>query len=134
VNPAALPASGELAGRVLLALLFIAEAFIKLSAYDGAVRYAEAYGVPGWTLPLAIVLELGGGLLIAIGWQTRLLALAFAGFCLSTALIFHTKFSDGNQLVHFLKDVALIGAFLTIAARGTGAWSVDAWLAKRRAI
>lgn len=133
MNPAALAAVGELAGRILLALLFIIEAFIKLNGYEGAVRYAEAYGVPGWTLPFAIPLELGGGLLIAIGWQTRLLALAFAGFCLITALIFHTKLSDGNQLVHFLKDLGLAGAFLILAARGAGALSVDAWLAKRRA-
>jgi putative oxidoreductase len=91
-----------------------------------------AYGVPGALLPLAIATELGCGALILVGWQTRLAALALSGFCLVAAAIFHTKFSDNNQVLHFAKDIALAGAFLFIAGRGAGRFSVDAVLARGR--
>lgn len=115
-----------LAGRVLLALLFVIEAWIKLNGYAGAVGYMQAFGIPGFLLPGAIGVELVGGALIAVGWHTRPAALALAGFCIVTPLIFHTKFSDANQLLHFLKDFAIAGGFLVLAAHGAGAWSVDA--------
>ena len=119
--------AGELAGRILLGLLFVLEAFMKLGAYADAVRYTVAYGVPAQLLPAAIVLELGGGLMVMAGWHTRIAALCLSTFCASVAMIFHTKFSDLNQLTHFQKDFALAGAFLVIWARGAGAFSLDAW-------
>jgi putative oxidoreductase len=91
-----------------------------------------AYGVPGALLPLAIAIELGCGALIVIGSQTRLAALALSGFCLVAAAIFHTKFSDTNQVLHFAKDIALAGAFLFVAGRGAGRFSIDAVFARRR--
>lgn len=118
---------GELAGRMLLGLLFVLEAFSKLGAYSDAVRYSVAYGVPALLLPGAIALELGAGIMVITGCCTRLAAPALSAFCLIVALIFHTKFSDINQLVHFQKDFALAGAFLVLWARGAGALSVDAW-------
>jgi putative oxidoreductase len=86
----------------------------------------EAYGVPALLLPLALAVELGAGLMIAFGYATRLAALALAGFCLLAALVFHTGFGERNQLLHFEKDLALAGAFLVLAARGAGAFSLDA--------
>ena len=77
-------------------------------------------------MPLAIAIELGAGLLIALGYSTRLAALALAGFCLLAAFVFHTSFGDRNQLLHFTKDLALAGAFLILSARGAGALSLDA--------
>ncbi|MBX9828092.1 MAG: DoxX family protein [Xanthobacteraceae bacterium] len=124
--------AAEAAGRVLLAGLFLYEGFVKLRGYDLAVQYMAAYGVPGALLPLAIATELGCGALILIGWQTKLAALALSGFCLLAAAIFHTKFSDTNQVLHFAKDVALAGAFLFVAGRGAGRFSLDAVLAGRR--
>lgn len=118
---------GELAGRTLLGLLFVLEAFSKLGAYSDAVRYSVAYGVPALLLPGAIALELGGGIMVITGCYTRVAAFALSGFCVVVALIFHTKFSDLNQLVHFQKDFALAGAFLVLWARGAGALSIDAW-------
>lgn len=118
--------SAELAGRLLLGLLFVLEVNSKLQHYGLAVNYMAAYGLPALLLPPAIVLELGGGLMIMAGWQTRIAAAALAAFCAATALIFHTKFSDLNQLAHFEKDLALAGAFLVIWAKGAGAWSLDA--------
>jgi putative oxidoreductase len=91
-----------------------------------------AYGVPGALLPFAVAIELGCGALIIVGWQTRLAALALSGFCLIAAAIFHTKFSDANQVLHFAKDIALAGAFLFVAGRGAGRFSVDAAFARSR--
>ena len=121
--------AADAAGRALLASLFLYEGVAKLRIYDLAVQYMAAYGVPGALLPLAIATELGCGALILIGWQTRLAALALSGFCLVAAVIFHTKFSDNNQVLHFAKDIALAGAFLFVAGRGAGRFSVDAVLA-----
>jgi putative oxidoreductase len=122
---------GELVGRALLGLLFVLEAAMKLASYADAARYTTAYGVPAQLLPAAIALELVAGTMIIAGWGTRIAALALSAFCFVVALIFHTKFSDQNQLIHFQKDIALAGAFLVIWARGAGALSVDAWLARR---
>jgi putative oxidoreductase len=122
--------AGDLAGRTLLGLLFVLEAFMKLGAYTDAVRYTVAYGVPAQLLPAAIALELGAGLMMIVGWKTRIAAFVLSGFCVMVALIFHAKFSDLNQLIHFQKDFALAGAFLVVWAQGAGAFSIDAWLAQ----
>jgi putative oxidoreductase len=124
--------AADAAGRVLLAALFLYEGVVKLRGYDLAVQYMAAYGVPGALLPLAIATELGCGALILIGWQTRLAGLALSGFCIVAAAIFHTKFSDTNQVLHFAKDIALAGAFLFVAGRGAGRFSLDAVFARRR--
>jgi putative oxidoreductase len=121
-----------LAGRLLLGGIFLHEAWSKLAAYSGAVAYMEAFGVPGLLLPLAIAAELGGGLLIVFGFYTRAAALVLAAFCVATAILFHTNFSDRNQLLHFEKDLAIAGGFLVLFGCGAGAWALDA-LAKRRA-
>jgi putative oxidoreductase len=121
------PNLADLVGRMLLASLFIAEASSKIAGYEGAGRYMAAFGLPPQLLPAAIAIELLGGLMLALGWQTRLAALALAAFCLMAAVIFHTKFTDRNQLIHFEKDMALAGAFLIVAARGACRLSVDCW-------
>jgi len=119
-------AAGALAGRLLLAALFLHEAFSKLAAYSAALAYMQAFGVPGQPLPLAIALELGGGLLLLYGYHTRAAALLLAGFCVATAVLFHTKFGDRNQLLHFEKDFAIAGGLLVLFAHGGGAWALDA--------
>ena len=124
--------AADAAGRVLLASLFLYEGYVKLRGYDLAVQYAAAYGVPSVLLPLAIATELGCGALIVVGFLTRLAALALSGFCLVTAVIFHTKFSDTNQVLHFAKDLALAGAFLVVAGRGAGRYSLDALFSRNR--
>jgi len=124
--------AAEAAGRVLLAALFLYEAYVKLKGYDAAVGYADTFGVPAVLLPFAIAVELGGGTLIVLGLLTRLAALALAVFCLVTAFIFHTKFSLTNEVLHFGKDIALAGAFLFVAGRGAGRFSLDARLFGQR--
>ena len=121
VEPAA-----ALFGRFLLSALFLHEAWSKLTGYSLTIAYMQAFGVPAQLLPLAIAFELGCGLLIMFGYQTRIAALLLAGFCVTTAILFHTRFTDRNQLLHFEKDLAIAGGFLLVFAQGSGRWSMDA--------
>ena len=113
------------AGRVLLSLLFFWGGFGKITHYAGAQGYMEKFGVPGELLPLVILTELGGGLALLLGWKTRWVALALAGFCLLSALIFHNDFGDKTQFIQLLKNLGLAGGFLVLAAAGPGALSLD---------
>jgi putative oxidoreductase len=125
--------AAALLGRLLLSALFLHEAFAKLTGYATTLAYMEMFGVPGAMLPLAIAAELGGGLAILAGFQTRIAALMLAGFCVATAFLFHTRLGVRNELLHFEKDFAIAGGFLMLAAFGAGAWSVDAWMRQRSA-
>jgi putative oxidoreductase len=124
-------AAAALAGRLLLAALFLHEAFSKLAAYSAALAYMQAFGIPAQLLPLAIALELSCGLLILCGYHTRAAALLLAAFCIATAVLFHTRFGDRNQLLHFEKDLAIAGGLLVLFAQGGGAWALDALRAPR---
>jgi putative oxidoreductase len=124
--------AAALVGRFLLAALFIHEAWSKLTGYELALAYMSAYGVPAALLPVAIAVEVGCGLLILAGFQTRIAALLLAGFCVATAVLFHTKLGDRNQLLHFEKDFAIAGGLLVLFAHGGGAWALDTlWQRKR---
>ena len=116
----------DLSGRVLIAALFVVSGAGKLGAYAGTQGYMAAHGVPGALLPLVIALELGGGALVVAGLWTRTAALAMAAFTLLAAAIFHANFGDQIQQIMFLKNLAIAGGFLLLAARGAGAWSLDA--------
>jgi putative oxidoreductase len=125
-------APAVLAGRILLATMFVLSGFTKISAYSGTQQYMEAVGVPGVLLPLVIVLELVGGLMIAAGFFTRITALALAGFTLLSAVLFHADFGDQMQTILFLKNLSIAGGFLMLTAFGPGALSVDARLHRGR--
>lgn len=114
-----------LAGRFLLAAIFIHAGWGKIGGYEATVAYMARGGVPGILLPLVIAVELLGGILIVIGWQTRLVALGLAAFSILAALLFHMNFADRNQEIHFMKNLAIAGGFLALAAGGPGAWSID---------
>ena len=118
-------------GRLLLAAIFLHEAWSKLIGYAAALAYMKAFGVPAWLLPFAIAVEAGCAFLIVIGYRTRLAALVLAGFCIATAALFHTKLGDRNQLLHFEKNLAMAGGFLVLLAHGGGAWAIDAWRRRR---
>ncbi|QRM30304.1 DoxX family protein [Microvirga sp. VF16] len=119
------------AARLMLAFIFVVEGWNKIGYYEGTVQYMENHGVPGMLLPLVIVTELGGGLLIACGFQTRLAALALGSFCVLTAILFHRNIADISEFIHFNKDLAIAGGFLLLVAFGAGDWSIDAWQAQR---
>ncbi|MCX7072586.1 MAG: DoxX family protein [Gammaproteobacteria bacterium] len=116
----------ELAGRILLAAMFLLAGLNKITGYAGTVGYMESVGVPGALLPGVIALEVLGALAVIVGFQTRLVALALAGFTLAAALLFHANFADQIQMILFLKNVSIAGAFLLLAANGAGSLSLDA--------
>jgi len=118
--------AAALIGRLLLSVLFLHEAWSKLAAYSAAVAYMQAFAVPGQLLPLAIATELGCGVLILLGYQTRLAALVLAAFCVATAVLFHAKFGVRNELLHFAKDLAIAGGLFVLFAHGAGGWAIDA--------
>ena len=116
----------ELGGRILLAAIFLASGLGKIAGYAATQQYMASQGVPGALLPLVILTEVGGGALIVLGLWTRYAAVALSGFTVLTALLFHVNFADQTQQIMFLKNVAIAGAFLIVAAQGAGAWSLDA--------
>jgi putative oxidoreductase len=141
---AAFAASGEvtmqgteniaaLLGRVAMSLIFILAGWGKLLAPAATQAMLASHDLPmvqfAWIL--AVVVELGGGLAILFGLFTRPVGLVLAIWCVATALIAHTNFADRNQEIHFLKNMAMVGGFLYVAAFGAGTWSLDAWWSGR---
>ena len=121
-------------GRILYALMFLIFGYGKVTAYGGTVGYMASLGLPAPSLftLLAIVIEIGGGLLMLVGYQTRLVALALGVFTLTTALIGHSHLGDPNQFQHFWKNIALVGGSLAFVACGAGAYSLDGRLARAK--
>jgi putative oxidoreductase len=116
--------SAMLAGRAMLAAMFIIAGFNKVGAYAGTQAYMESVGLPGMLLPAVIVLEVLGGLAILIGFQTRIAAALLAGFTVLAAIIFHSDFSQPMQSILFTKNIAIAGAFLLLVAQGPGQWAI----------
>ncbi|WP_375783328.1 DoxX family protein [Bradyrhizobium sp. Pha-3] len=115
------------AGRLLIGLPFAMSGLSKLGAYAATTGLISAVGLPFPPLAfaVAVVVELGGGLLLIAGYQARAVALALAVFSVATAVAFHSNFADQNQMIHFLKNVMMAGGLLQIAAFGAGALSLD---------
>ena len=115
-----------LAGRLLLALIFVHEGAVLLLHFDATVKTMAALGI-GLPLVLAtIALQLGAGLSIGLGLLTRLGAIGLGLFCLATATLFHTNFANHNELLHFEKDLAIAGGMFILSVVGAGAISLDA--------
>lgn len=117
----------NVASRLLLAYIFIMAGIGKLGAeaYAGTQGYMQAMGVPGALLPLVILTELGGGLLLLVGFQARLAAFLLAGFSLVSAVIFHYQPADQMQMIMFMKNLAIAGGLLLITQYGAGAFAID---------
>ena len=103
-------------GRILISLIFVTSGFSKISGYAATQGYMEAMGVPGMMLPLVIVVELIGGLMVMVGWHTRIAAFLLAGFSLLSALLFHANFGDQMQMIMFMKNISIAGGFLMIVS------------------
>lgn len=106
---------GVLVARILMPILFITAGWGKITGYAGTQQYMEAMGVPGFMLPLVILLEFGGGLAILFGFLTRTTALFTAGFTLLTAFLFHSNFAEGMNSLMFMKNLTISGGFLLLA-------------------
>ncbi|HEY4113148.1 MAG TPA: DoxX family protein [Rhizomicrobium sp.] len=119
-------------GRCLMAVMFFLSGFGKVVAPQATIAWITSTGLP---MPevgyfAAIVIELGGALLLVLGWQTKALGIVLSIFAIATAFIFHRNFADQNQFFHFLKNVAVMGGLLQLAAFGAGNFSLDARLAR----
>ena len=109
--------------RILAAAIFIIAGFGKLGAgYAATQGYMASTGVPGALLPFVIALEIGGGLALVLGFQTRLVAFLLAGFCIVTGLIFHT---GPDQQIMLMKNLTMAGGLLAFTAFGAGRPSLD---------
>ena len=115
----------ELLGRIFLSLLFLIEGIGKISVQENVVMYMEDYGVPGILFIPAIVLEILFPIILIVGYRTRWAASIMALFTFAVAIIFHTDFSEGMQMMLFLKDIAIAGGFMIIVAYGPGKISLD---------
>ena len=115
----------DLIGRVLISSLFLVSAFNKIFSIGGSMDWMEGFGVPGFLIYPAIVLEIILPIFVIVGYRARISAGLLAIFCLATAFIFHLDFSNQMQLVSFLKNIGLAGGFLFIVVNGTRDWSVD---------
>lgn len=115
----------QFVARLFLGQIFLLAGISKISSYAGTQGYMDAMGVPGMLLPLVIALEIGGGLAIIAGWQTRLASIALAVFTLAAAAIFHNNLADQTQMIMFMKNIAIAGGFILLAVHGTGGYSLD---------
>ena len=122
----------NVAGRVLLAHIFIISGYGKIAGYAGTQAYMASKGVPGELLPLVILAELGGGLAIVIGFMTRWAALALALFCAASGLLFHWDLGNQGQTINLMKNFAMAGGFLLLAQIGAPYFSIDAVTAAKR--
>jgi len=115
----------DLAARLLLAIIFLVAGWGKLQDPAGTAGYMGSVGLPGILVWPTIALEIGGGILILVGFQTRIVALLLAGFCIVSGALFHNNFADQMQAISFMKNLAIAGGFLSLVVNGAGRWSVD---------
>jgi putative oxidoreductase len=125
--------TAALIGRILLALIFIISGFGKITGYAGTAGYMASKGLPmvAVLLPLTILIELGGGLLIALGWKARWAAAVILLFIIPVTLVFHNPAGldaaqAQQQMINLLKNLSIMGGMLGLFAFGPGGFSLDA--------
>jgi len=123
---------GPLAGRILIALIFVLSGFGKVTGFEGTVGYIASKGLPLPQLAAigSIIVELGGGILLIIGWKARWAAAAMLVFTALAALFFHNFWAvppdqAQNQMIHFMKNISMIGGLFFVVVHGSGPLSVD---------
>ncbi len=115
----------DLLGRIFISSVFIFSGYNKIFSYDGTISWMEGFGVPGFLLWPAIVLEILLPIMIIIGYKTQISAILLALFCIITGLIFHLDFENQMQVIALLKNFGLAAGFMFIAINGTGDWAMD---------
>ena len=115
----------DLIGRILISLIFLLSGYNKIFNYGDTIAWMEGFGIPGFLLWPAIILEIILPILVIIGYRTQISAILLAIFCIATALIFHFDFANQMQTIAFLKNLGLAGGFLFIAAHGPKDWAID---------
>ena len=115
----------DLIGRIFISLVFLLSGFNKIGNYEGTVGWLESFGMPGFLLIPAIILEIGAPILIIVGYKVKISAALLGLFCITTAIIFHNNFSNQMQFVSFMKNIALAGGFLFLFVNGAKDFSLD---------
>jgi putative oxidoreductase len=123
---------GPLAGRLLIAAIFVFSGFGKITGFEGTVGYIASKGLPLPQLGAigAIIVELGGGILLIVGWKARWAAAVMLVFTVVAAVIFHNFWAvpageAQNQMIHFMKNISMAGGLLYVVVHGSGPLSVD---------
>jgi putative oxidoreductase len=114
-----------LVARCLIAGVFLWSGIGRISGYDETGLLIEPEGLVGQLMPVAVGVEIAGGLLLIVGYKLRYVALALASFSVVTALLFHANFVDRSQMFHFLKNFAIVGGLLALYVSGPGRLSFD---------
>lgn len=116
-----------LVARIFLAALFIIAGLGKLADPAGTIGYIGSVGLPLPSVAYGgtVAVEVLGGLAVLIGFKARIAALAIAAFSIAAALVFHNQLADQTQFVMFMKNFAIAGGFLLLAAFGPGRYSMD---------
>ena len=115
----------DLVGRIFISLIFLLSGINKIGNYEGTIGWMESIGMPGILLIPAIILEIVAPMLIMIGYKVKISAALLSVFCLATAIIFHSDFSDQMQFISFMKNIGLAGGFLFIVVNGAKDFSLD---------
>lgn len=121
---------GTLIARVLMAIIFIMAGLGKTADVAGFAGYMASGGIPAFLAWPVILFEILGGLALLVGYQTRLVSLALAGFSILSGVMFHFDPADQMQMTMLFKNLAMAGGYIAIALLGAGSLSVDAKLAK----
>ena len=117
----------SLVGRLLLAALFLWAGLHKVFNPEGTQQYMAAYGLTVGTMLLylaATVVEFAGGIALALGHTTRDAVFLLVLFMVMVTGMFHTHLTDPNQVIHFAKNLAIIGGLFYVLAYGPGASSI----------
>ena len=117
--------ASTLVGRSMIAIIFVMAGFSKIGGYPDTQGYMESVGVPGLLLPAVIALEILGGIAVLLGYQTKIAALLLGGFTFLAAIIFHSDFAQQMQMILFMKNIAISGAFLLLFVHGPGQWAIN---------
>ena len=115
----------DLIGRIFISAIFLFSGINKIRNYESSHGWMESLDVPGILLIPAIVLEVLAPILIIVGYQVKISATLLSLFCIATAIIFHTEFSNQTQFVAFFKNIGLAGGFLFLVIHGAKDFSLD---------
>ncbi len=123
-----------LVGRLLVAAIFLLSGMNKLGDFAGTSAMMTSAGLPMAELLLVatILIEVVGALMLVLGWQTRVAAFVLFLFMIPVTVVFHNPWAAAEsaivqqQMIHFLKNLAIMGGLLNLLAFGAGAFSVEA--------
>lgn len=128
------PDAALLLGRVMASAMFVTSGLLKLTTPEATKAYFLQVGVPLVEIayPIAVATELVGSFCLILGFRPRLGAFLLAAYCVATAFMVHTDFSNRAASINFNKNIAMAGGYLAFIAVGAGAYSLDRLLARRK--